>query len=292
LLSARASVTADDKAPRKPDPKREAKAAQPTTVTIPYGTTGKGKKKQELKLDLTMPIQGKGPFPAVIILHGTGPLNNGRKGFRLLGQRLARKGYVALAVGFRCKPKDAYPASIRDVEAAVKWVQQNAPRYKIDKGRIGVLGFSGGGTLGCLLGMKKPVQVRAVVSYFAPSDLIQLHKNAQGFQGRLIAAMLEQWLGGTPQKVRANYKDASPVTYVHKESAPLLLLHGTADAVVPVEQSRLLAKRLKDKGAKVTLLAFEHAAHDFDEAGDMNARLAAAAVEAFLQDQLKPKPAG
>jgi acetyl esterase/lipase len=292
LLSVRASVTADDKAPRKPDPKREAKEEGPTTVTVCYCIIVQGKKKQDLKLDLTMPIQGKGPFPAVIVLHGTGPFNKGRKGFRLLGQRLARQGYVALAVGFRCKPKDTYPASIQDVEAALKWVQQNAAKYKIDKGRIGVLGFSGGGTLGCLLGMKKPVHVRAVVSYFAPSDLIQLHKNAQGFQGRLIAAMLEKWLGGTPQKVRANYEDASPVTYIHKEAAPMLLLHGTADAVVPVEQSQLLAQKLKKAGAKVALLTFEHAPHDFDELLDTNARLAAAAVETFLQDQLKPKAAG
>jgi acetyl esterase/lipase len=239
-----------------------------------------------------MPIQGKGPFPAVIVLHGTGPFNKGRQGFRLLGQRLARQGYVALAVGFRCKPTDAYPASIQDVEAALAWVQQKAARYQIDKGRIGVLGFSGGGTLGCLLGMKKPVQVRAVVSYSTPSDLTRLHKKAQTIQGMIIARMLEVWFGGTPDKVPAKYQAASPVTHVHKGAAPVLLLHGTADPVVPLEQSQLLFKKLNKARAKVTLVAFEHAAHDFDEAGDTNALLAAAAVEAFLQDQLKPKPTG
>jgi acetyl esterase/lipase len=147
LLSARASAIADDKPPRKPDPKREAKAVQPTAVTVRfypglvYGSIGQGKRKQELKLDLTMPKQGKGPFPAVIVLHGTGPRNKGRKGFTLLGQRLARQGYVALAVGFRCTLEDTYPASIQDVEAALAWVLKNAGNYKIDKARIGVLRF-------------------------------------------------------------------------------------------------------------------------------------------------------
>src|SRR5262249_48733690 len=142
------------------------------------------------------------------------------------------------------------------------------------------------------LGMKKPVQVRAVVSYFAPSDLVRLHKKAQGFEGGVIGGMLEAWFGGTPDKVPAKYKAASPVTYVHKEAATMLLLHGSADSVVPVEQSQLLYRKLKKAGAKVALLTFEPAAHDFDEMRDTNARLAAAAVEAFLQDQLKPKPAG
>src|SRR5262249_35735892 len=160
--------------------------------------------------------------PAVIVLHGTGPRNKGRKGFKRLGQRLACQGYVALAVGFRCTLEDTYPASIQDVETALAWVLKNAAKDQIDKERLGVLGFSCGGTRGCLLGMKKSGQVRAVVSYFAPSDLIRLHKTAKGIEGWFIAYMLEQWFGGPPHgKVRAKYEAASPLTHVHKNAAPL-----------------------------------------------------------------------
>src|SRR5262249_38879918 len=96
--------------------------------------------------------------------------------------------------------------------------------------------------------------------------------------------MLEKLLGGSPAKVPAKYKEASPVSHVHKGAAPLLLLHGTADSVVPMEQSQLLARKLRQVGAKVTLLTFDNAPHDFDGLRDTNARLAAAAVEAFLLD--------
>src|SRR5262249_25006558 len=148
-----------------------------------YRNAGKAK----VFLDLAVPKRGKGPIPAVIVLHGTGPLNKGRAGLTGVGLGLARKGYAALGVGFRCRPEDAYPAGVEDVKAALTWVgTKEAAKYRIDSDRVGVLGFSGGGALGCLLGMKKPVRVRAVVSYFAPSDLAHLHRQARGLPGFIV----------------------------------------------------------------------------------------------------------
>jgi dipeptidyl aminopeptidase/acylaminoacyl peptidase len=65
------------------------------------------------------------------------------------------------------------------------------------------------------------------------------------------------------------------------------LIHGTADDMVPIEQSRLLAERLARAGARVNFLSLSHAGHDFEERNDANARLAAAATMAFLDAHLK-----
>jgi acetyl esterase/lipase len=265
-----------------------------------------------LMLDIVCPQSGDGPFPAVILLHGAGPANKGRKGMAPLAQLLARQRYVGISVSYRCKPEDAFPAPIQDVQCAILWLRAHADQYKIDKDRIGVLGFSGGGTLACLLGMKsfqddldnkdrRPEHfggVQAVVSFYGPTDFAQLHEVCQGrakakescleerIQSSYIIQALEKWLGGAPSKVPEHYALASPMTYVSKNSSPILLIHGADDSVVPVEQSQLLAKKLKMSGSPVGLLVVGGAGHDFDEKNRTNGRLAFAAVLAFLDDHL------
>lgn len=239
----------------------------------------------DLKLDLVMPKDGQVPFPVVIILHGTG-ISKGRIGLRKHAEALAESGYAALAVGFRHDGKDPYPAALKDVNASVDWVHANAVKYGFDKNRIGVLGFSGGGSLATLSGTQKPLRVRAVVSYFAPSDLALLHQKSTGIPSLFIKGSLERWLGGTPEKALHLYKMASPITHVHKEMAPHLLIAGTADTVVPFEHSTLLAQKMKQAGANCNLLTFENAGHNFDEEVSMNAKLAFGATEIFLATHL------
>lgn len=238
-----------------------------------------------LKLDLVVPKNGEARHPVVIILHGTG-FSKGRVGVRKHAEALAERGFASLAVGFRHESKYAYPGALKDVDASVDWVGANAEKYNLDKNRIGMLGFSGGGSLATLVSTQKPLRVRAVVSYFAPSDLTVLHQKSAGVSSWFIKGSLEQWLGGTPEKAANQYQQASPITHVHKEMAPHLLISGTADAIVPVEQSRLLAQKMKQRGARVNLLTFENAPHNFDEENGLNARLAFIATEFFLAEHL------
>jgi acetyl esterase/lipase len=292
LLASLGTTGAADPPRAKPAQKKPDQPAVPPGVSLHtdliYRTVGKAEVK--LRLDLALPKQGKGSLPAIILLPGAGPFNKGRKGLTPLVLEMAQKGYVALAVGYRWQPKDAYPTAIEDVAAAMKWLRANAVKYRIDKDRVGVLGFSGGGTLACLLALKKPVRVRAVVSYSAPTDLALLYRKARGLVGCVIRPALETLFGGSPDRVAEKYAAASPVSHVHKGAAPILLLHGDDDCVVPPEHSQLLAKKLRKVGAEATLLAFTNAPHDFDDRGDINALLAAAAAEAFLKEKLKRKP--
>jgi acetyl esterase/lipase len=261
---------------------------------------------RELRLDLAHPQAGAGPYPAVVIIHGTGLLTAGRKGQVHLALELARAGYAAAAVSYRYSPADTFPAAVEDLRTAIRWLHGNAAKYRIDPNRVGAVGFSGGGSLACLLGMapteadakKGPsVRLRAVVSYGAPADLARLHAGAllslqsgtwPGWvRGLYLRSALEKWLGGAPGQVPERYAQASPVTHVRKGVPPVLLIHGTADAIIPAEQSRLLARKVQAAGGRVRLLLLEQAPHDLDELHDDNARRAAEAVRTFLAENLK-----
>jgi dipeptidyl aminopeptidase/acylaminoacyl peptidase len=70
-------------------------------------------------------------------------------------------------------------------------------------------------------------------------------------------------LGKTRKEAPQLYRAASPTTYVHKDSPPILILHGTADRSVDVEQSRLFAAALGKAGARHELVLVEGAPHTF-----------------------------
>ena len=226
---------------------------------------------------------------------------------------LARRGYVGVTIGYRYAPEDVFPAPIHDAKSAVRWLRAHADKYRIDKTRVGALGYSAGGSLACLLGMTEPddqlegecphkeydSRVQAVVSYFAPSDLAQLHAHCalciktkpvlseEFAQSGAVQFGLETWLGGPPAKAAERYLKASPISYARKRAAPTLLLHGTADLVVPVSQSKLLEDALRAAGADVRLITFERAPHNFDERADANARQALAEAMQFLNKHLQ-----
>jgi acetyl esterase/lipase len=263
-----------------------------------------------LMLDMVFPQSGPGPFPAVIFLHGAGPASKGRKGCVPWAKELARKGYAAVAVGYRCKPEDAFPAPIQDVHSAIRWVHLHADQFKIDKARIGVVGFSGGGALACLLGTNgdslrgergpsdRSARVQAVVSFYGPTDFARLHQGClaktklkdcpawEKMQSTFLMQTLEKWFGGPPSKVPEHYALASPMSCVANDSSPILLIHGADDTVVPVEQSKLFANKLHKAGRPVSLLVAEGEGHDFEEKNKTIGRLAFAAVLAFLDDHL------
>jgi acetyl esterase/lipase len=224
----------------------------------------------ELKLDLALPKEGEGPFPAVVCIHGGGWVGGNREQMTQTIEALARRGYVAVSPDYRLAPKHHFPAPIEDCKAAVRWLRANAAKYRINPERIGAVGFSAGGHLVCLLGVtdkgdglegtggngEQSSRVQAVVSFFGPTDL-----RRKSWSKTVEEKNLVPLLGGTLAEKPEAYQKASPTSYTSKNAPPFLFFHGSEDKTVPPEQSQILADKLREAGVSAELVVVEGEGH-------------------------------
>jgi acetyl esterase/lipase len=241
---------------------------------LTYGTAG----GTELKLDLAMPKEGSGPLPAIVFLHGEGWRAGNRRQMSHFIEGVARMGYVGVTVEYRLVPAARFPAQVEDCQAALRWLRANAGKYRVDPGRIGVVGFSAGGHLAAMLGVTGE-NVQAVVTFFGPTDF-----TTRDWPPVLEREVIVPFLGGTFSEIPAVYQSASPVSHVTKDSAPFLLFHGSEDELVPVDQSKRLAERLKSFGVPVRLVVLEGEKHGFSDAHNQECMKQ---MMAFLGERLK-----
>ncbi|HKB02602.1 MAG TPA: alpha/beta hydrolase [Gemmataceae bacterium] len=243
-------------------------AAQPTFKTeldIVYSKPG----ERELKLDLARPADGNGPFPCVVCLHGGGWRLGNKRDLRGWTEFLAHRGYVAASIGYRLAPDATFPAQIEDAKTAVRFLRAHADRYGIDKDRFAVLGYSAGGHLACLLGLAdekcgfegkecpdESSRVQAVVDYFGPTDLSGFAKDASSQRG-----VFGPFIGAKYADKPEAHDRASPIRYASRAAPPFLIFHGTKDGIVPIEQSRHLADRLRELGVSYRLVEVPDEGH-------------------------------
>jgi len=232
---------------------RAKPAAQPAAAEVEfranleYGSGG-GKK---LSLHLARPAQGTGPWPGLVFIHGGGWAGGNKDQLQDVIRDAARRGFVAVSVGYRLAPESPFPAQVEDVKCAVRWLRAHARDLKVDPDRLGAIGFSAGAHLAMMLGVMdagdglegdggwadQSSKVQAVVSYFGPTDLL-------GEYPEVSQNIVKNFIGGTKQEKTELYRRASPISYVSTRDAPMLLFQGTDDNLVPYEQAFFMAKAL------------------------------------------------
>jgi dipeptidyl aminopeptidase/acylaminoacyl peptidase len=122
-------------------------------------------------------------------------------------------------------------------------------------------------------------QVQAVVSFFAATDLCYWG-NDEAAQNAVFQPMLGCRFKDKPEA----YEKASPLCYCCKEAAPFLFFHGTADWIVPIEQSRKMCAKLKEAGANAKLIEIKDADHGWS---GKDARLSTSETLKFFAEHLK-----
>jgi dipeptidyl aminopeptidase/acylaminoacyl peptidase len=176
---------------------------------------------------------------------------------------------VTFSVDYRlvgASAQSRWPAQLDDVQLAVRWVRAHAEDHGVDAARVGVLGWSAGGQLAALLGTRETRDVTAplarhssrVACVVALAPDVDLAAYTQPPELHEVIALL----GGTPLEVPAQYRDASPLTWIDRRTSPFLVIHGDADDVVPIAQSRRLVAALRSAGVEVQYLELPGVGHD------------------------------
>ena len=228
---------------------------------IEYGKAG----EVSLKLDASIP-EGPGPFPAMILVHGGG-WSNGDKQFNCkpLFQPLTDAGYAWFSINYRMAPAHLYPAAVDDLVTAVRWVKAHAREYKVDPRRIAISGESAGGHMVAYVGARygRELGIAAVAPVYPPTDMEALAFGEDKTSGATRAVTGFLGIAGPSPAASKRLRDASPVTWVRKDMPPFLLIHGTADTVVPYAQSLKLQARMRAVGAPCDLFTVEGAGHGY-----------------------------
>lgn len=251
-----------------------------------------------LHLDVYRPAAAENP-PLCVMIHGGGWRQGGRfdMGLSKWGGYLASAGMVVASIDYRLAPDTSFPDSFQDCLDAVDWTVEHAGDFGADPDRIGLWGDSAGGHLVLLVAtsqthgayggprMKTPgEQLRAVVAWYPPTDMLEMHRVESAASG---AGTVQDFVGAEPEQDPERWRHVSPIEHVHGELPPTLILQGTHDFLVPHSQATRYAERLEALGAPHELHMVEGAVHGFDRvAPDERARELIERSRSFLRENL------
>jgi len=236
--------------------------------------------------------EGDGSHPALIDIYG-GAWQRGTPGdSHQFDSYLAHKGYAVFAIDYRHAPAFRFPAQIEDVRAAISFVHANAAQYRADPDRLILCGRSAGGQLALLAAYEPgPVPVRAVISFYGPTDLVAGYDDRPAPDPIDVRQVLTTYLGGSPSHAPMAYRAASAVTYAQRPLPPTLLIQGARDHIVKARFPRELQRKLLVAGNRAVLLEIPWSEHAFDAVfPGIGNRLALHYIEQFLRQNVTARP--
>jgi len=205
--------------------------------------------------------------PLIVQAHG-GPTGGASASFSLQTQFWTTRGFAVVDVdyggssGYGRAYRDLLQGQwgIVDVEDVIAAARYLADAGRVDPKRIAIHGGSAGGftTLAALGGSDV---FAAGGDFFGVSDLGALARDTHKFESRYLDGLIGPW-----PAAKAIYDARSPINHLERFTAPLVILQGAEDPVVPPNQAHMILSALRAKGVPVAYLEFPGEGHGFRRA--------------------------
>ncbi|MYC07140.1 MAG: S9 family peptidase [Chloroflexi bacterium] len=214
--------------------------------------------------------------PLIVISHG-GPTSAADSSLDLRKQFWTSRGFAVLDVNYggstgfgteyRRRLNDSW--GIVDVDDCINGANYLVQQGLADAERLIVRGGSAGGFT-TLLALTTRDTFSAGASHYGVSDIEALVRDTHKFESRYMDSLV----GRYPQQVE-RYHERSPINHTDGLSAPMIVLQGLEDEIVPPNQAEMMVDALRDKGLPVAYLTFEGEQHGFRQAKNIRRALEA-----------------
>lgn len=199
------------------------------------------------------------PRPGIIFFHGSGWVEGWVEQFSAYARALSARGVVAVCADYRTqKSAGATPFDgVADARTALRWLRAHAAELGLDPRRLAAAGASSG-------------------AHLALSAAIFPGETEEGFSVRpdallLFSAITDTTAEGYPAGVAlfgGRERELSPRHHLRPGLPPMLLLHGAADAWVPVASAERFVREVKAEGGRAELVVFAGRGHAFFNSSD------------------------
>jgi acetyl esterase/lipase len=232
---------------------------------------------RKLVLDVLRPSNANGL--AVMVMVSGGWKSSGAGSFQpWMAAPLLRRGYTLFAVYHVSQPTATVMEIVEDVNRAARFIRYQAARYHIDPDRLGVTGGSAGGHLSLMLATRGGVgpgdaadpvdressRVQAVAIFYPPTDLLNLGSSTEnpgdgGPPKSFVKAFGPESTNLAIWKVTG--RAMSPIYHISTNLPPILIFHGDADTLVPLDQSIRFQAEARKLGRPVQVVVHQGGKH-------------------------------